>query len=427
MDILFEIVSRHKFSADFSTQHLFGEAGGVIGRAPDCNWVLPDSQKQISRKHALITCLDGAFFIEDVSANGVFLELGRERLTKGRPHRIEHGEGFIIGDYTIMAKIMANPGLYVGSLPNVEQNLFAETALSLDPLKAIDEEAERIAAQRLGNFNDLLNRNVAPAEIPPDHNDPREDALLPITAAPDPITLPYDPWDVKSKREQPQAPAAEVVPVHEAPVPHHDTGAIAMSEVEVFFRALGLGEPPAAQDERERIMHLAATLLKESVKGLATALQNRAETKNELRLPMTTTTLSVGNNPLKYSPTPEAALATLLGPQQKGVLESAEAVRMAFRDLHGHQMGLLAGARAAVQASLGKVSPDSVEKRLDANGEVRFFRAHKLWSTFIKMHHAQMTDEDGFAGLFHNDFARAYSGQIRTLDPLAYRRQKGDK
>lgn len=50
---------------------------------------------------------------------------------------------------------------------------------------------------------------------------------------------------------------------------------------------------------------------------MTNALHNRAECKNELRLPATSTGLAVNNNPLKFSPSPEAALATLLGPPQK--------------------------------------------------------------------------------------------------------------
>ena len=103
MDIMFEIVSRQKFSANFPVSHVFGEAGGYIGRSEECEWVLPDRSREISRQHALITFEDGHFYLEDVSANGVFLSLAHEPVGRDSRHRIEHGEGFIIGAYTIMA------------------------------------------------------------------------------------------------------------------------------------------------------------------------------------------------------------------------------------------------------------------------------------------------------------------------------------
>ena len=115
MDIMFEIVSRQKYSALFPTSHVFGEAGGYIGRSEECEWVLPDKSKHISRKHALITFEDGNFFIEDVSANGVQFSLNNDAIGKGKRHKIEHGEGFVIGEYTLMARLLYDPRVYAAS------------------------------------------------------------------------------------------------------------------------------------------------------------------------------------------------------------------------------------------------------------------------------------------------------------------------
>ena len=157
MDIMFEIVSRQKFSANFPVSHVFGEAGGYIGRSEECEWVLPDRSREISRQHALITFEDGHFYLEDVSANGVFLPLAHEPVGKDSRHRIEHGEGFIIGAYTIMARLLHNPGAYAGSPEDVEDILSRPKGLSLNPLTAMEQEEELVARKRMGEYDDLLS------------------------------------------------------------------------------------------------------------------------------------------------------------------------------------------------------------------------------------------------------------------------------
>jgi type VI secretion system protein ImpI len=154
-------------------------------------------------------------------------------------------------------------------------------------------------------------------------------------------------------------------------------------------------------------------------------MQHRNSCKQELRLPVTSTGFGISNNPLKFSPTAEAALATLLGPPQKGVLPPVEAMRQGFEDLHRHHMGLLAGARAAVRAILEKVSPQAVENRLDMNGPVRLNRTGRLWHTFMRMHQSLKDDHDGLSAFFLEDFARAYEVQGRTLRPLSNRDSQG--
>lgn len=459
MDILFEIVSRQKFSADFATSRIFGEAGGLIGRSDECEWQLPDRSKQISRQHALVTYYDGSFFIEDISTNGVFHSLGKERLQKGVPHKIEHGDGFLIGDYTVMAKLMQNPSTYAESAVDMEQDLLAEkdVVLSLDPIRAMEEEAEYNAKKRLGAFNDILGIET-PTETFGSKNDPGQDMMLSVVAVPEGYVLkkspladaaqhdadpgaildapppPFygnpvkmDPWDAKGSLSHIR-PEYELPPVPEAPPPPDPVPeTYPVPETDEFFKRLGFSRAPDEQEERDRILKLAADLLVASVEGVSLALQNRAECKNELRLPMTTTSLAVNNNPLKFSPTAGAALATLLAPLQKGVLDPVYSVKDAFHDLHSHHLGLLAGARAAVNSALEKLAPAAMEMRLDMNGPVRIGRVARLWHTYIRMHQMLCEDHDAFSGFFMQDFARAYDVQVRTLNPAAHSHPKGEK
>jgi type VI secretion system protein ImpI len=421
MDIMFEIVSRQKHSASFPIRHVFGEAGGYIGRADECEWVLPDRSKHISRRHALITFENGNFFLEDVSTNGVFLALGNEPVGKGTRHKILHNEGFVIGGYTLVARSLHDPAGYATPSDAAGSDILSfSQPLSLNPLEAMDQEEEKTARGRLGEYDDLLRQSTPPPVRSADHGDPRIATMPSIVAVPDGSDLIAEDWDsdpVEKTLEQQSACAPAVEETAPGASSDGNHSPAAASDTDIFFKTLGFAEAPESPEERARILQLAAQLLATTVGGLACALRNRNECKNELRLPVTTTSLMASNNPLKFSPTPEAALATLLGPPQKGVLPPAESMREGFDDLHSHHMGLMAGARAAVRASLERISPSAVETRLDANGPVRLNRTRRLWRTFTAMHRALRDDHTGFAALFLDDFTRAYEVQVRTLNP----------
>jgi predicted component of type VI protein secretion system len=54
------------------------------------------------------------------------------------------------------------------------------------------------------------------------------------------------------------------------------------------------------------------------------------------------------NNPLKFSPSTEAALGHLLAPHVRGFMPPVRAMKAAYEDLRAHQLGFLAGMRAAL-------------------------------------------------------------------------------
>ena len=526
MELMLEIISRQKFSAGFPTSCVFGKVGGYIGRSEECEWRIPDKEKRISRKHALISCDGTAFYIEDVSSNGIFSSLGKEPIGRGQRYKVGHGESFSIGDYSIQARLLHQPDAYLQTEVDGGSELIpADALLDLDPLVAMEQQEVHEAKRRLGLYNELLgDAEKKPVQVS-DHNEPRLDSMLSVNAIPEnwvdigavppvgyasavspaapingmpngtggtngharygghaghgvsePLSSQFggplggpalvndamshngqsfssgldmpqfvDPAMHEGVERQPirpvMHPASQAVPgqhhtnaqstyVMRAPVPPllpppPQVEYTQVPETDAFFKILGFPATPESPEERERVLRQAAELLLASVDGMIQSLQNRAESKNDLRLTMTTMRLA-NNNPLKFSPTAKAALELLLSAQE-GLLPADKAMYAGFDDLHSHHMGLLAGARAAVRASLGKVAPPAVEARLDANGPVHFKRVSRLWSTYLRMHQALMDDHNGFAALFLQDFARAYEVQVRTLHPLADRSAKGEK
>ena len=425
MELMFEIISRQKFSANFPTTHVFSEAGGFIGRSDECEWILPDRGRRISRKHAIISCDGRAFYIEDVSRNGIFTQPGTMPLERGAQHKIEHGNSYTIGVYSFQARLLHRPDAYIEPRAGGNFLLPADNMLSSDPLVALEQQENFEVKRRLGYYDDLLGETMqTQGDSPADHNSVATDSLCHVNMIPESevIELPEDWDDDTDSALSAVAPAAPPVVEHGPPTQER----VPVPETDVFFRMLGFSQIPDSPQERARMLGQAAEIILAAVDGLHHCLRNQAECQADLRLPVTTMRLS-DNNPLNFTPTSKVALEHLLGPTREGMLPAGKAMLSGFNALHGHHLGLVAGARASIRAVLEKISPKSVEARLECNGPVYFWQMARLWHLFQKMHQALLDDHEGFAALFLHDFARAYDMQVRTLNPLTERSVfKGD-
>ena len=94
-----EIVSEHKEIVGDDHVRVFREDGGTIGRSLENDWILPDPDRFISGKHATIDFQSGAYYLADVSTNGVYVNEDEEPLGKGNPRRLFHGDKIRMGDF----------------------------------------------------------------------------------------------------------------------------------------------------------------------------------------------------------------------------------------------------------------------------------------------------------------------------------------
>ena len=148
-------------------------------------------------------------------------------------------------------------------------------------------------------------------------------------------------------------------------------------------------------------------------------MATRAAAKQELRAQVTTIQAK-NNNPLKFSVDPQAALAQLLQPPMRGFLPGPDAVRDAMDDLLGHNIGTMAGTRAALQGMLKRFEPARLEAGLASKGVIDAVlpmnRRAKLWELYVE-HYKQVQDaaQDDFHELFGRAFVKAYEQQLDRL------------
>jgi FHA domain-containing protein len=184
---------------------------------------------------------------------------------------------------------------------------------------------------------------------------------------------------------------------------------------------------PLPQGLNAQMMRVMGQVMHHAVEGALKLVAARSAAKQELRAQVTTIQ-SKNNNPLKFAVDPPQALAQLLQPPMRGFMPGPDAVRDAMDDLLGHNIGTMAGTRAALQGMLKRFEPARLEAKLTNKGVIDAVlpmnRRAKLWELYVE-HYQQVQDEaqDDFHELFGKAFVKAYEQQLDRLE--ASRRKAG--
>ena len=161
-------------------------------------------------------------------------------------------------------------------------------------------------------------------------------------------------------------------------------------------------------------------LLRESTKGTVELLAARTALKKEVRAEVTVMASSA-NNVLKFSPTVEFALQHLLGPPTAGFMRPVESMRDAYDDLKVHQLGVMAGMKAALSEVLKRFDPATLEEKLTARGSwsslIPSNKKARLWELFQELFGQLSREaEEDFDELLGKAFAREYERYVAQLN-----------
>ncbi|AVQ82330.1 MULTISPECIES: type VI secretion system-associated FHA domain protein TagH [unclassified Variovorax] len=167
------------------------------------------------------------------------------------------------------------------------------------------------------------------------------------------------------------------------------------------------------------LMERIGSMLRSATEGTLQLLLTRQEFKREVRAEVTMIAAQA-NNPLKFSPTVEVALAHLLGPGVRGFMPPEAAMRDAFDDLRAHQFGVMVGMRAALAHVIARFEPAELEKKISARTALdALFSANRkarLWDQFVSLYGGIASEaEDDFHSLFGKAFLQAYEEQMARL------------
>ncbi|MCD9027873.1 type VI secretion system-associated FHA domain protein TagH [Luteimonas sp. BDR2-5] len=415
--------------------HVFPAAGGSIGRADDCDWML--AAPGISRVHAVVRYVHGLYFLEDRSTNGM-LRNGAP-LSRGEPVTLDDGDRLQMDSFELAVRIAdaastRTPEAHADDPADGDRTIVVPAAAM--PAQASPPPAPAAPAH-LGRDDDDWDFGlgpVAPAppvppapEMPmaasaPASGDGDLDALLAGLGGPaplpglDPLQL-FDPPPAPASAAGDHWNHAPATAGHYRPPPAA-AAATLPEEWDLtrgdFHAPAAVPAPPAAGQARAPMSDDVESILRIVVDGVMETLRARAEIKNTFRLPVTIIQRSE-NNPLKFAATPEEAMRRLFE-RDSAFLGGAAAFDDAFDDIRCHQMAMLAGMRAAFESLLAHFSPERLEREVDAGGRRAFAGKGRYWERYRDDFARAAKDPDtAFRMLFGDEFARAYEAQLARL------------
>lgn len=439
----------------------------TVGRGAENDMVLPDPDKMISKHHCTLEETGGEVVVIDLSSNGTFLNYGKVPLG-GTPTPLNDGDILTLGRYELLVQITARGAAELAS-PYPPQPVPAPSrgvAAGLDPLNALGDDDDFLN-DLLGPSSDLTGpsgvKRPQPGDdglLPPleeadlalfpaepstpahsgasrpahsaavhDHFAPRaatgpaipddwdDDMLSP--AAPDPADpfalpeVPSPPEPLPDLDPPVAAPLAEEAPpVRAAPTPTEDAAARA------FLKSVGAGEIDIGATDLVPTLSRLGHVLRIMVEGLREILMTRSSIKSEFRIEHTRIAAG-GNNPFKFSVSPEQAIEAMVRPNVRGYLDATDAATEALRDIKAHEVAMITGMEAALKGVLARLSPQALESRLQPSGGLSGLMTNKkarYWEIYQTMY-SEISDqaENDFHELFAREFARAYQDQLERL------------
>ena len=418
-----------------------------IGRGQDNEWVIPDPERHLSKRHCRLVYSVGDWQLHDLSSNGTFLNRASEPVGKGASAKLRNGDRIKFGLYELEVMIDEDEegaaSDRAGSLSGLRRDDFAmrDPPPSRAEHRPYDDPGHDARLPESRSVLDVSNSPILPADFDPlapnqepfagtqpDHAPALESAFRP----PQPVAIIPDDWDVAApaglrppaaRQAPPPRPLEDPIPAparqdhppsrHEpapAPPAAHDSGLAA-----AFMRGVGMSETTLPDPEKafERL----GSATRATVSGLRSTLMARASIKDEFRIEQTMIRAS-GNNPLKFSLDDDDALATLLGTGRRTGMGAAEAISEAFDDLRMHELATVSAMQAAVRVLLAQFEPDAVERKAEG-GALQIHSVQKkarAWDAFVRLHKdVTQALSDDFDSVFGKAFARAYEEAIDKL------------
>ncbi|WP_192254514.1 type VI secretion system-associated FHA domain protein TagH [Mesorhizobium silamurunense] len=217
-------------------------------------------------------------------------------------------------------------------------------------------------------------------------------------------------WDMPARAAEPSPPPRPASAPKPSRAVQPAPGDMALRAA--FLRGMGVeeadfpGRDPIAEMEKfgreYRLM----------LDGLMQLLRKRAEEKGSARVAQTMVGASEVN-PLKFLPTVEDVIVTIISERSPGFLSGEAAIGDAVKDLAQHHVRAWRGVQAALRRMIDRFDPAAIEEELKSNSAIGNLlsggRNAKLWELYQKRHRdIAQSAESSFLGEIGADFRDAY-------------------
>ena len=267
---------------------------------------------------------------------------------------------------------------------------------------------------------------VPPPPPPPPPAPPPPPPVQEIRPEPSPVVeQPAVAAPVAATAAPTQAAAPTQTPTP-SPAPT-ETAAVSSSSAEALFKAFleGAGVPEVAGQQPMDIeaMQRLGRIMRAFTDGTIELLSSRAMLKREVRAEITMI-VDEENNPFKILPNGRAVLMQMFGARMPGFLPPEAAVHDALGDLQSHQLGMVAGMRAALLTLLKRFDPAALSRETPHDGGLGEKllpggREARLWRQLQQLHtETTAAVEDDFQAVFGRAFQQAYDKEMERLKEM---------
>ena len=276
---------------------------------------------------------------------------------------------------------------------------------SLDPVPSSSRGAE-LAAGKLSDFTDDFG--FGPAAAPSSANGAGSTGQRERIAQRPQST---NPWDLPVQpAEVPPPPRVGAAAKPARPLAAAQPGESAL--LSAFLHGMGVEEADFPGRDSIAEMEKFGREYRLIMEGLMQLLRKRAEEKGNARVAQTMVGASEVN-PLKFLPTVDDAIVTLIAERSPGFLAGEAAIADAVRDLAQHHVRAWRGIQAALRRMIDRFDPAAIEEELKSNSAIGTLlsggRGAKLWELYQKRHREiAESAEKSFLGEIGTDFRDAY-------------------
>ncbi|MFO1503834.1 MAG: type VI secretion system-associated FHA domain protein [Steroidobacteraceae bacterium] len=382
MALRLEVISSQRQALGAQSSIVLGVSGGSIGRALDNDWALPDPRRYLSGHHARIHFRQGAFYLEDSSTNGVYVNDATAPQGRRGLYALRNGDTLRMGEYRIRVNVDADesilPAPGTGTLAQISVDnvvpLRAVGGISDDLGASLNIEA-LIPAEISGPVAKLGGAKLAGAELP-----------LPQLSAQERLTRLR-----AAARARLEGRNAVLPDVHNA--------------LQAFCRGAGIDESRLTMQSEAQSMQLVGRMLREAIIGLKEILRAQAAFCDHYGIEVEA---PEGRSPLEQGA--DEYLLDLLTGHEQGKLDAVMRLRGQFSHAGNHSTAVDPALRSALAQFMAHLSPARMEAgNLPARpgGTGNWDRYKDIYSNLL-----QATGED-VPHLFIEAISQAYQAARR--------------
>lgn len=447
---------------------VFGVNGGSVGRAPDNDWVLPDTRRVVSGHHFVVQYHGGKYWLNDISTNGVYVNESDDPVSAVGRCELRDGDRLRLGDYELVVSVdnrmdflpasseehsaarhiegdighqlnldslisrrdtSASDSLPVHNAFGVKVNSEARAAL-MQALEAAPASGAAAApgAQRTRRAETAAAaKNFVPSATQPVAADVAEHAAQAAVAQ-----VQGQEWALRTRqitreelgdalaRRQSRAEARErTAPFHQ----QASTWADLKSAAQAFCRGAGIDPTSLSAEAQTMLPLLAGQLLREAVVGLNDIAQARTSGPAGAKIASVPAPPGGGSNPLRTSTSVEQAIQRLFESHNRLYAGPVESLRDVLQETKEHEAALAAGMRAGLAAVMEQLSPSNIADQFE-QGRARMLAPGqdprpKYWEHYTEFYRLlkQQSGPDELPHPFVEAFGQEYTrgrGQLRS-------------